>query len=117
MEGSGKLELTGNLGDVMKESAQAALSCLRSRQTPWALRRTSTRPGTFTSTSRRRGTQGRSLRRYWPWQTAMLSALTDRKIKAGYAMTGEITLRGRCCPSAGLKERPWLLCAMGSIPC
>ena len=51
--GSGKLELTGNLGDVMKESAQAALSCLRSRAAALALRPTSTRPRTFTFIFRR----------------------------------------------------------------
>ena len=54
MEGSGKLELTGNLGDVMKESAQAALSaaCGAGRK-PWGSIRTSIRPRTSTSTSRR----------------------------------------------------------------
>ena len=53
MEGSGKLELTGNLGDVMKESAQAALSCLRSRAEALGIEQDSTRPRISMSTSRR----------------------------------------------------------------
>ena len=53
MEGSGKLELTGNLGKVMQESVQAAYTCLRSRAAELGIPRISTRPRTSTSTSPR----------------------------------------------------------------
>ncbi len=105
MPGKGKLILTGQLGDVMKESAQAALSYVRAHSKDFAIN-----PTIFSTTDLHVHIPAGSIPKEGPSAgisllTAMLSALTNRPINAHYAMTGELNLRGEVMPIGGVKEK------------
>ena len=106
MPGSGKLILTGQLGDVMKESAQAALSLVKARAAQLGIDAgDAARSRTSTSTCRRARRRRTGRAPGVAMFVALASLLTGRPVRSDVAMTGEISLRGLVLPIGGVKEK------------
>ncbi|MEG0127026.1 MAG: S16 family serine protease, partial [Clostridia bacterium] len=105
MQGTGVLQLTGKLGDVMQESAKAALSWVRAHCEPWGIS-----AEFFKNNDIHIHVPEGAVPKDGPSAgvtliTALVSALTSVPVRQSVAMTGEITLRGRVLPIGGLKEK------------
>jgi ATP-dependent Lon protease len=105
MKGKDRLILTGQLGDVMKESAQAALSFIRTKASRFGLAE-----NTFENLDIHIHIPAGAIPKDGPsagvtMLTALVSFLTKRRVLRDLAMTGEITLRGQVLPVGGIKEK------------
>jgi ATP-dependent Lon protease len=105
MSGTGSLTLTGQLGEVMKESARAALSWVRAHATEWAVD-----PDFFKASEIHLHVPSGAIPKDGPsagvtMVTSLVSELARRSVRGDVAMTGEITLSGRVLPVGGIKEK------------
>jgi ATP-dependent Lon protease len=105
VEGKGGIQITGQVGEVMQESAQAALSYLKSRAREWAID-----PSRFEKTDVHVHVPEGSIPKDGPSAgitiaVALISAFVGRPVRKEVGMTGEITLRGRVLPVGGVREK------------
>lgn len=105
MHGKGKLQLTGQLGDVMKESAQAAMSYVRTRAKDFNLKEDFLETSDIHIHIPAGGMPKDGPSAGVTMMTAIVSLLTGIHVRSDTAMTGEITLRGRVLPVGGVKEK------------
>ena len=105
LEGKGNLQITGQIGEVMQESAQAALSYLKSRSKEFGIN-----PEAYERLDIHIHIPEGAIPKDGPsagitMATALISAFTEREVRRDVGMTGEITLRGRVLPVGGIREK------------
>ncbi len=105
LDGTGKVELTGNLGDVMKESAKTAISYVRSRADDWHIHKDFHKDKDIHIHVPEGAVPKDGPSAGVTMATAIVSALTGIPVRNDVAMTGEISLRGRVMPIGGLREK------------